>query len=116
MAGWSVQGNGAEIAVTSAGGDVYPFHIACVAELRLELSHAPSWQAGRPPADADLRINEALDEASRWAQDMFGPARSERHTDRAPRSAATSAPLVMPLTGRSPCPPVAIRSVAAVCG
>ena len=74
MTDWSVQGLGAEVTVTSAEGDVYPFHIATEPDLHLELNDAPAWHDGREPADADRRIDAALAAAARWTTDMFGTA------------------------------------------
>ena len=74
MVDWSVKGVGIEVTVTSPHGDEYPFVIASVPDLRLELEHRPRWGAGREPADAAVRIDAALAVASRWTADTFGPA------------------------------------------
>lgn len=74
MADWSVKGVGVEVTVTSPAGDEYPFVIADVSDLHLELGHRPRWGGGREPADADMRIDAALAVASRWTEDTFGPA------------------------------------------
>lgn len=75
MTDWSVKGVGVEVRVTSPAGDEYPFVIASISDMHLELGTAPSWIAGREPADAARRIDAALAVASRWASDTFGPIR-----------------------------------------
>lgn len=72
MIDWSVKGVGTEVTVTSPLGDEYPFVIADVSAMRLELGHRPRWGAGREPADAHVRIDAALAVASRWTADTFG--------------------------------------------
>lgn len=74
MTDWSVKGVGVEVTVTSPAGDEYPFVIADVFDLHLELGHRPRWNAGREPADAAHRIDDARAVASRWTTDTFGPA------------------------------------------
>ena len=74
MTDWSVKGVGVEVTVTSPAGDEYPFVIADVCDLHLELGRRPRWGAGREPADASTQIDAALAVASRWTEDTFGPA------------------------------------------
>ena len=74
MSDWSVKGRGTEVTVTSPAGDEYPFVIADVFDLHLELGRRPRWGGGREPADAAAKIDDALAVASRWTEDTFGPA------------------------------------------
>ena len=72
MVAWSVKGRGAEVTVVSPEGDVYPFVITSVDKLELKLCATPTWQGGREPRDADLKIFAAHGAASRWTSDTFG--------------------------------------------
>lgn len=74
MADWSVKGVGTEVTVLSPAGDEYPFVIADVFDLHLELGRRPRWGGGREPDDAVSRIDAARAVASRWTADTFGPA------------------------------------------
>ena len=72
MMEWSVKGRGSEVTVVSPEGDVYAFIITSARRLELELCAKPTWQAGRPPRDAELRISAAHGAAARWTTDTFG--------------------------------------------
>ena len=71
---WSVKGMGDEVTVFSPAGDVYPFVITSVRELRLRLHDRPNWRDGREPDDADLKIYAAHGVAARWTIETFGSA------------------------------------------
>lgn len=73
MIEWSVQGVGDAVTVVSPVGDVYPFVITSVRDLRLKLHHGPDWHGGCEPDDAALRIYSAHGVAARWTMDTFGP-------------------------------------------
>ncbi|WP_237478577.1 hypothetical protein [Lichenibacterium dinghuense] len=73
MIEWSVKGAGDAVTVVSPVGDVYPFVITCLRDLRLKLHHRPDWHGGREPDDAALKIYAAHGVAARWAMDTLGP-------------------------------------------
>ena len=71
MRDWSVRGRGPEVTVTSPEGDVFPFVITSISDLRLKL-RSPEWSNGHEPEDVGQRIDMAVDTATRWTHETFG--------------------------------------------
>ena len=71
MCDWSVEGRGAEVTVVSPDGDVFPFVITSVSDLRLKLK-SPEWCSGQEPEDVGIKIDVAIGTATRWTQETFG--------------------------------------------
>ena len=71
MCDWSVKGEGAEVTVVSPDGDVFPFVITSVSDLRLKLK-APDWCQGQEPEDVGVKIDVAVSTATRWTHETFG--------------------------------------------
>ena len=68
---WSVKGRGAEVTVVSPDGDVFPFVITSVSDLRLKLK-TPEWYQGQEPEDVGIKIDVAVGTATRWTHETFG--------------------------------------------